>query len=200
MVCITSCKDALLTKSCFCSEQDLLWCTGVGYGLLRQADMSLFVCVPVQYYSEKGSENVTWLYDMLYWQCVQTRPQWPDSCRDFSLTRHTCFTRHPTEIPAGQKSWLDRGAWGPGLDPPALHVSGNLSVVGGHRWTLHIQQEQEPKVFRSESVCLFIIPVLPLQRGKDANKVTVPSVWPGRVDYIPGLTAHRLYQEAGTDP
>lgn len=54
MVCITSCKDALPTKSCFCSEQDLLWCTGLGYGLLRQADMSLFVCVPSQYYSEKA--------------------------------------------------------------------------------------------------------------------------------------------------
>lgn len=57
-----------------------------------------------------------------------------------------------------------------------------------------------PKLFRSESVCLFIISVFPLQRGNDANKVTFPSVWPGRVDYIPGLTVHRLYQEAGTDP
>lgn len=56
------------------------------------------------------------------------------------------------------------------------------------------------KVFRSVSVCLFISLVLLLQRGDDANKVTVPSVWMGRVDHITGLTVHRLYQDARTDP
>lgn len=56
-------------------------------------------------------------------------------------------------------------------------------------------------VFRPVSCqCVFISLVLLLQKGNDANKVTVPSLWLGRVDYIPGLTVHRLFQEAGTDP
>lgn len=47
---------------------------------------------------------------------------------------------------------------------------------------------------------VFISLELLLQIGNDANKVTVPSMWLSRVDYIPGLTVHRLYQQAGTDP
>lgn len=36
--------------------------------------------------------------------------------------------------------------------------------------------------------------------GNNANKVTVPSMWLSRVDYITGLNVRRLYQQAGTDP
>lgn len=132
MVCITSCKDALPTKSCFCSEQDLLWCWVLGTDYWdRQTRPCSCACL-----HNTTVEKLVKMWpgsDMLSWLGVQTRPQRPDSSRDFSLTGQTCFTRHPTlhfvlartEIPArsGSLRTGPRPSW----------------------WTLHIEQEPAPQ-------------------------------------------------------